>query len=382
MSEHNKAIYNTFVALLRHELSGEAFAGSIPTETAVAIVDMAKRHSLLPLVTEGILKYAVLDENTQKTLKNSRLLAVYRHEQLEQIQNAVGNLLSENKIPHIFLKGTVIAKCYPQPWMRTRGDLDVLIRPKDMEQATKLLVDKLLFKVCSKNYHDVTMLSQNGRILELHFNLLEKEKKMDRVLSLAWDGARPQKEFLYEFDDEFFMFHQIAHTAYHFMNGGCGIRFLIDLWLLEKNLFLNQPKLQALLKKAELLEFYKNIRKLSLYWFEKEAPNELILQMEDYIISGSVFGTDENKIATEQSRYGGKRGYIFHRLFWSYDDLKTQFPSLEGKKYLVGVYHLRRWLRLFNPNKLHSSAKQLKINQTVDPQKASALGKLMKKVGL
>ena len=382
MSEHNKAIYNTFVALLRHELSGDAFTGSIPTETAVAIMDMAKRHSLLPLVTEGILKYAVLDENSQKTLKNSRLLAVYRHEQLEQMQNAVGNLLSENEISHIFLKGTVIAKYYPQPWMRTRGDLDVLIRPKDMEQATKLLVDKLLFKVCSKNYHDVTMLSQNGRILELHFNLLEKEKKMDRVLSLAWDRARPQKEYSYEFDDEFFVFHQIAHTAYHFMNGGCGIRFLIDLWLLEKNLSLDQPKLQVLLKKAELQEFYKNIRKLILHWFEKEAPNELILQMEDYIISGSVFGTDENKIATEQNRYGGKRGYIFHRLFWSYDDLKTQFSSLEGKKYLVGVYQLRRWLRLFNPNKLHSSRKQLKINQTVDPQKASTLGKLMKKVGL
>ena len=132
---------------------------------------------------------------------------------------------------------------------------------------------------------------------------------MDRVLSLAWDRARPQKEFLYEFDDEFFVFHQIAHTAYHFMNGGCGIRFLIDLWLLEKNLSLDQPKLQALLKKAELQEFYENIRKLILHWFEKEAPNELILQMEDYIISGSVFGTDENKIATSIKEFLINCGY-------------------------------------------------------------------------
>lgn len=54
----------------------------------------------------------------------------------------IHRLLVDNGIDHLFLKGAVLGpQFYPHPWMRSIRDLDILIRPAQIDQAFDLLID-------------------------------------------------------------------------------------------------------------------------------------------------------------------------------------------------------------------------------------------------
>lgn len=64
--------------------------------------------------------------------------------------------MSLNKISHIYFKGSVISKLYDDPYVRTRGDIDVYISPKEIEKTKMILSDNAYFsdaKLCDNTYH-------------------------------------------------------------------------------------------------------------------------------------------------------------------------------------------------------------------------------------
>ena len=46
------------------------------------------------------------------------------------------NALEKAQIPFVPLKGSVIRKYYPEAWMRTSSDIDVLVHKEDVEKTT------------------------------------------------------------------------------------------------------------------------------------------------------------------------------------------------------------------------------------------------------
>ena len=87
-----------------------------------------------------------------------------------------------------------------------------------------------------KNYHDISLFSPDNVHLELHFSIKEAQDNIDGLLSKVWDYCVPTENssYRYKFTSEYFIFHQTAHMSYHFLNGGCGIKPFIDLFLLNK----------------------------------------------------------------------------------------------------------------------------------------------------
>ena len=56
-------------------------------------------------------------------------------------QNVLISLLEENNIPSVILKGAAAAMYYPYPSLRTMGDVDILVRRKNLERAVQLMED-------------------------------------------------------------------------------------------------------------------------------------------------------------------------------------------------------------------------------------------------
>ena len=119
-------------------------------------------------------------------------------------------LLEENKVDYLPLKGSIIQAYYPEPWMRTSCDIDILVKEEDLARAVDTLKEKLAYTSDDRrNYHDISLYSPNGVHLELHFSIQENMESIDDLLSRVWDYAVlvEGREYQYQQTNEYFLFH-------------------------------------------------------------------------------------------------------------------------------------------------------------------------------
>ena len=107
------------------------------------------------------------------------------------------------------------------------------------------------------------------------------------MLKDVWTYTDKVDQYEFRENNEYFAFHHIAHMAFHFLRGGCGIRPFIDLWLMRKKQYYNENGLIDLLAKCELKPFYDSVCALTDVWFENKEHTELTQKMSEYIFSGA-----------------------------------------------------------------------------------------------
>ncbi len=275
---------------------------------------------------------------------------MFRYENLTYVTDKVCNVLEEEKIPYIPLKGAVIRNLYPDNWMRTGCDIDILVHKEDLEKALNAITSKLGYEEKCRSEHDISVLSTENIYVELHYTLLEEsfEQHFSQVLDMVWQYAKPAEDgkYLYELDDAMFYFYHIAHMAKHFQQGGCGLRPFIDFKLIEINKNCHSNETKALLQKGGLLNFEKAVRALSDVWFSGEAHSKLTRIMEDYILLGGTFGSPSTVFLSNQHKSGGRKKYMLSRVFIPYEDLKKQYPIIERYKFLTPFCEICRLFSL------------------------------------
>jgi len=375
-------------ALLRSALHGtlldEATKNEITQNTFGEIYKLSKKHDVLHLVIHALEINGVrFEPQVQEMLTDKLHLAVFRVEQIEYELAQVRMLFQGERIDYVPLKGAVIRKYYPEPWFRTCCDIDVLVREEQLERAVSLLCDTLGYTHCGKAYHDVSLLSPSGVHLELHFNILEKLENIDGVLSSVWENVEQQENgYEYQMTNEFLLFHVLAHSSYHFLCGGCGIRPILDLYLMERDMPYQKEKVEKLVQKCGLTKYREGLLALGRAWFDGEPLNEKWEDMQAYILGGGVYGNMQNRMVLAHAKVGGKGRYFLRRVFMPYNDLKEVYPSLKGKKWLTPFYQIRRWGKVFFGGRLKKSVKEAKVSAAVDQEEKQRMQVMMQQLGL
>ena len=170
--------------------------------------------------------------------------------------------------------------------------------------------------------------------------------------------------------------------AKHFKNGGCGIRSFIDLWLLDSIKDANEIARNKLLETGSLLKFADAARDLSSVWFRDVEHNDLSLKMETYVTYGGIYGNDENRVAIQQQKKGGKFKYALSRIFVSYENLKFHYPILQKHKWLTPFMQVLRWLKIILRGGAKRSIKELKFSNSITRDKAIKITQLLTDIGL
>ncbi|MGM9683105.1 MAG: nucleotidyltransferase family protein [Eubacteriales bacterium] len=344
---------------------------------------LSKEHDLAHLVGDALIRHKLLPDGEIKAkFEKQMMTAVYRYERINYELNSLKETLNQAEIPFIPLKGSVLRQYYPEPWMRTSCDIDILVREKDIDAATQTIEKKLGYRYEYKNYHDISFKSESGVHLELHFSLKENEDNIDRLLSDCWQYAAVHKDYEYIFTPEFFLFHQYAHASYHFLNGGCGVRIFLDICILNRFMPLDRTKLDAFLEKCGILKFAQEAEHLANIWFGNAEHTELSRQMERYILCGGVYGTMDNRVAVQQIRRGGKLRYAMSRIWLPYDKLKSHYPSLEGKRVLIPLYEVRRWGKLLFCGGTKRGIRELKLNSSKTKAEQLRTNEMLSHLGL
>ena len=385
------SMINVLFALLRESVCGQpcpdALREQITPEMLPKLYAISKSHDISHLLAGGLHSpsLAADDPFLQKFAKQ-QMLAVYRYRQINYELEQVCLILEAAAIPFIPLKGSVLRRFYPQPWMRTSCDIDILVHESDLDRAIEVLVAQRGYENKGRDYHDVSLFSSGGVHLELHFDLVEEEyaNEASRLLERVWEYATPREDCSYhcEMREEMFYFYHMAHMAKHFEFGGCGIRPLLDLWILDHSVEHDALQRDRLLEEGALLVFANACRSLSGAWFSGATADATAQAMQRYILTGGVYGSMENRVAVQQKKSGGRLGYLLSRIFLPYESLRDLYPILQKKRWLMPLMQVRRWFRLLFGGRMKQSLRELRTNEKISEEKRNETASLLDRLDL
>lgn len=204
-----------------------------------AVMQEAEKQCVLGLVIDclrsnnmGLQKKCVI--HMMKTLNTLEI----ENRRLEENVIALDNLLRENDISHVIVKGQVVASLYPKPRMRVPGDIDFYVPCHHFKKAVDVL-------------NEAWELKLNGNLEKMHqdFKYNASHFEMHRFLKY-FPNAKRQKLFndiidKYPFDQinvsgtavdtlnpTLNVFYTFVHLYGHFIKLGVALRQLCDLAVL------------------------------------------------------------------------------------------------------------------------------------------------------
>lgn len=381
--------YDFFFRLLSSVFSGRPLSEGERSLYAPAmlpeLVVLARYHDLAHLLALGLKNNGLTDESS-RALENEIFRAVFRYEQLNYELTRIRETLEQAQVPFIPLKGAVLRDYYPEPWMRTSCDIDVLVHEEDLDGATAALADALNYRIGEKSAHDIQIITRSGQHIELHFNLIEDHRinRASAVLSMVWDAAVRHEGWTcwYEMPDELFYFYHIAHMAKHVENGGCGIRPFLDIWVLTHRVPHDRDRREQLLADGGLSAFARQAERLTEIWFGNGVRDDTACHLENYIINGGVYGNLVNRVSVQQVKQGGKLRYACSRIWLPYETMRGYYPSLDGKPKCLPIYELYRWGRLLFCGGAARSVNELRLNSSISGERSEAARVLLSELGL
>lgn len=379
-------LQDIFIKILRSELTETELDASVKEQLTPdvisALYSLSSRHDLAHIVFNSLHKCGLRnDDESYLKFNQKAIMSVCRNEQMKYAYNQICDIFNKESIPYIPLKGLVIRPYYPQESMRTSCDIDILVKEENLESAIDSLVQKG-FRCGERHYHDVSLFSPANIHLELHFNIQETIEKLDAVLKDAWQYAKLIDGSRYEFTDEFFVFHMFAHMSYHFLGGGCGIKSLMDIWVMEHKMGVTYECARELLEKAGIYRFAAEISKLAEICFSDKPKDGFSDTILSYIFSGGIYGTSQNKIAVKKSKNKSTIIYSLQRLFMPYKSMVITYPILKKLPILLPFCWVARFFEMLFKGKSRRVLGEIKTANNVTDNQISVIVQMREHLGL
>lgn len=368
------------IEILRAELTGtdEADLTGLSDKELAEIYHLAKAHNLSSMAGDYLSRHGVMN----KVILRDMAYAQTNVEKQEKAIAEITKVLSDAHIPFLPLKGIIMRKLYPKPWMRLSGDIDILIKEADKKRIYDIFTNQLQYRLESTLDED-HFITKEGISIDISTQL-RAPLSMDPDGSLffdIWNYADTAK-IPAELDDAMLYAVTIGHIAKHLPQGGCGINHVMDVWVLNHTGSLTEDqksKREPVIKEKHLDKLEKAIRMLSEKWFSNNGTG-YDTELEEYILSGAAHGTVNNKVSATGAGQNKSR-YLFTRIFEPYDYLITLFPELKGKKWLTPYYEVKRWIIRLKSGRSTAIKKELSAILKEDTEN-SATGRMMKRLGL
>lgn len=384
VSELQKLLIQILAAELNESESDAVWTADLTPDILPRLYEMAKKQDLAHIVSAFLYRRGLLSESEWLAKFNhEEIMAVYRYERMKYTYSQICEILNEANIPFVPLKGMVIRALYPNAYMRTSCDIDILVRENQLDAATEAF-RKEQYRIGERSYHDVSMVSPSGMYVELHFTLREYIPALDSVLERAWDYATPVEGCRYAFTPAFFLFHIYAHMNYHFRKGGCGIQSLMDLWMMKSrsDVDVDAAEAAALLQEAGIDQFAACIDRLVEVCFAHAPSDEFSETLLTYIFNGEKFGTTQTRLAAQKVESKSTVTYAVKRLFLPYRDMAVQFPVLKKVPILLPACWMARLFRLAFPGKARKAVCELKTVGNVTAEQMAAVQDMFTRLGM
>ena len=308
-----------------------------------AILEEAQKQAVFPIIFSYVGdKLYSGDEKTKaqkKDLANrgASIRSVHYHNELHK-------LLSSYNIPYVILKGQASALYYPNPMLRTMGDVDFLIAKTDAEKVDELLVLQGFKKIGGAEKHDYHWAyKKNRESLEMHWDVPGIPERNNDVIKYYLNDIINNRMIIQNSEGGFAIpseFHHglvlLLHTISHLTSTGVGLRHLCD-WLVFENKMTEEAFVNAFekpLKDIGLWTFAKVMTKCGVKYFGckvrewcKDADESVCAAFMEDIFAGGNFGIKDN---TRRSQAKLIRNNVTMRVT-EQGFLRNVFPNINSK---------------------------------------------------
>ena len=291
----------------------------------------------------------------------------------------VHKIFSREKIPYVIIKGACSAKYYPDPKLRIMGDVDFVVKKKDLSRAGAIL-EKEGFIWSEDKEHPAHYVYYKGTSTwEMHWSMSgiptgENGKETRKLFNEIIDTAVYDPHG-YIIPDEFHHgLVMLIHTARHLINTGIGVRHLCD-WAVFvekfddtefKDIFEDKLKACGLWRFAQLLTqlSIKFLGASEKTWAMEDVDEEYLVSMMSDIFAGGNFGRkdperiNQAKLFTNQGKGTvGDGGFIRQGVLTLNERAMLAMPIVKKIPVLmpfgwlyVGTRHLARIRRGSRPS--------------------------------
>ncbi len=375
---------NLFLELMKSVIHKTTVTG-IEKKHLPKLYLLAQRQGLIHMVALALKSNQMLgEEPLSERFQKSIRKALLRQEVFVAEEQQIYRQFENAKISYVPLKGAVIRQYYREPWLRTSGDIDILVKEEDLGLAKELLTSSLGYEIIKNNYHDISMRTPSNVIVELHFSITENEEGMDLILGKVWEYVHPTEEnsCRYDMEPEYLFFHVVAHMLYHFKHGGCGVRFLLDIWTLKEMLTLDMQVVKGWFAACGMEVFAEYVMRLSDIWFGQDTHDEVSLAMQTYILEGGLYGTSQSKVMAEKAKTNGDAAYMLQRIFQPFRELAAANPKLRKYPWLYPYYTICRWIKMLNVKEAKKAKEELRISKEMKADSVEELTELFQKLNV
>ena len=280
------------------------------------VFNYAKTHRIIPVLYFSINKLP--EEYKSQISKIKHYGLAYKSNLVDDANreneiSVVTKLLTDNNIDYILLKGSVTKHFYPDTSMRMMSDIDILYRNAESKDIQNLM-ENAGYTQTKSTPKDSMYLSSNQLVkIEMQQSLIDDGfTDWLKYLDSIWDRCEKKNDNAYAMTPEDFYIYHIAHMAKHFINGGIGLRHLLDTWVIKNHYTdIDLDYVKIILTELKLDKFEKQIDNLCKYWFEEciSASKEEINLLSEYIFANGAFGSVSQQSVNESSK--GMKGKVF-----------------------------------------------------------------------
>lgn len=300
---------------------------------------LARIHKIEALVYDGLQKsHIALPEAIQQHLSGAYMQAIFTDAQMEYRKETLQSALEDSGIKHAFLKGMVLKHSYPVPALRTMCDMDILVCAEDFNK-----IDRVAKELGGKSLHGDgnhrNYVFEDGIIVEFHPNLLHHAAPVGTDINPGWQYAKESVGFSKELTEEGVYLNTVCHLANHFLDGGVGVRFVLDVWV---NRYLRKPEMdrrfvEEEFKRFGLWDFAQKIESLADAWFGSGEMTALLEELGNYILTSGSHGTTDRAMlnAMSLSTGGSRFSALWKKAFYPKAELEDRFPWCRGKPMLL-----------------------------------------------
>lgn len=299
-------------------------------------------------------------------------ITLYKELTYAEESNAIEQALQGEGLGTMVLKGPDICACYPRPGMRSMSDIDILYGFIESDsKATSFHVAGDTENARRITMHKASMVARNAMTkhgyeqydlvgyikkpfhIELHQWIMEPDNRLFAYYANPWDTAQPVENTSLKFRqsmEDAYIFH-IAHCYKHYVNYGCGIKFLIDEYVLCKRLETSQGNWRYIsreLNQMDLAGFEEELNKLSKSVFDSRRlidDNELVgSELLRHMLRNGAYGTQRHWQNVQIDKRSTLQ-YLQWRLWPGWGWVEGRHPFVARHRWLVSFLLLLRFFQ-------------------------------------
>lgn len=309
----------------------------LPAERWEAVRALAVRHNVQSLLAYAAQSMEGVPEQTAQALRRDLTLTLAQGEIQNHAAEALLAAFEAKGLDVLAVKGVRTRLRYPDPVMRSMGDLDVLCRASDTAAARAVMAELGYGKPREGRKHDLYSMPPYVEV-ELHRALLSPEMPWADAYSETnvWARCRLREgsRHIYEMTPADEAVFNLVHLAEHLLEGGAGIRFLADVYVYAHLETVDETAFARSVDALGLTRFYETARAIAEHWFGDGAPlTGPAAELAEQILAGGAFGTEAQSAALAVRK--GRLGALARAVFPGYRSMMSMFPWLEGKAVLL-----------------------------------------------